>query len=158
MNSEKQQVKPVKAENQIPCLSADDVRRISHDDYCLLSAWRDSLRGFMTASKSILKQARVTPAQYQALLAIHLRPRQEPMTMGSLARHLHIKHNSAVTLVNHMAARGLVRRVPSTKDSRVVHLRFTAKGEAVLRKLVSAHRLELISIAPVLQEILAQAQ
>jgi len=128
---------------------------ISEDDYRLLSAWRDTLRDFMTASKRILKQAKVTTGEYQALLVIRLRTQQQPLSMGELARHLHIQNNSAVSLVNRMARQGLVRRVPSGQDSRVVHLRLTAKGESVLRKLVGGHRRELDCIVPSLRNILS---
>jgi len=128
---------------------------ISEDDYRLLSAWRDTLRDFMTASKRILKQAKVTTGEYQALLVIRLRTQQQPLSMGELARHLHIRNNSAVSLVNRMARQGLVRRVPSGQDSRVVHLRLTAKGESVLRKLVGGHRRELDCIVPSLRNILS---
>jgi len=158
MKAEKQEPKPAGPESLMPVSSQDKLRPVSEDDYRLLTAWGDSLGGFMTASKAILKQARVTPAEYQALLSIRLRTRQEPMTMGALALHLHIRHNSAVTLVNRMTLHALVRRVPSNKDSRMVYLRLTAKGESVLRKLVSAHRHELDRIAPTLRKILAQGE
>jgi DNA-binding MarR family transcriptional regulator len=158
MMAEKQEPKPAEPESCMPVSSQGKMRSVSEDDYRLLTAWRDSLRDFMTASKGILKQARVTPAEYQALLSIRLHTRQEPMTMGALALHLHIRHNSAVTLVNRMTLHALVRRVPSNKDSRMVHLRLTAKGETVLRKLVSAHRRELDGIAPALRKILAQRE
>jgi len=128
---------------------------ISEDDYRLLSAWRDTLRDFMTASKRILEQAKVTTGEYQALLVIRLRTQQQPLSMGELARHLHVRNNSAVSLVNRMARQGLVRRVPSGQDSRVVHLRLTAKGESVLRKLVGGHRRELDCIVPSLRNILS---
>ena len=137
----------------------DDVQQklttISEDDYRLLTAWRDTLRDFMTASKCILKQAGVTTSEYQALLVIHLHTQQQPLSMGELARHLRIRNNGVVSLVNRMARQGLVRRVPSEQDSRVVHLRLTTKGETVLRKLVSAHRRELDRIMPSLRNILA---
>ncbi|MGA9854913.1 MAG: MarR family transcriptional regulator [Gammaproteobacteria bacterium] len=128
---------------------------ISEDDYRLLTAWRDTLRGFMTASKRILKQADVTTSEYQALLVIRLRTQQQQLSMGELARHLHIRNNSAVSLVNRLARQGLARRVPSDQDSRIVHLRLTIKGESALRKLVGAHRRELERISPSLRNILS---
>ncbi|HVA55485.1 MAG TPA: MarR family transcriptional regulator [Gammaproteobacteria bacterium] len=127
---------------------------ISEDDYRLLTAWRDILRDFMTASICILKQTGVTTSEYQALLVIYLRTQQQQLSMGELARHLRIRNNSAVSLVNRMARQGLVRRVPSDQDSRVVHLRLTAKSESMLRKLVGAHRRELDRITPSLRNII----
>ncbi|MDE2235825.1 MAG: MarR family transcriptional regulator [Gammaproteobacteria bacterium] len=127
------------------------------EDYILLSSWRDVLRDFLTVSNRILKQSRVTASEYQALLVIRLHARQQqPLSMGALARHLRIRSNGAVSLVNRMANEGLVRRVSSEQDSRVVHPQLTAKGETVLRKLVGAHRLELERITPLLRNILPQ--
>ncbi|MDE2092162.1 MAG: MarR family transcriptional regulator [Gammaproteobacteria bacterium] len=127
---------------------------ITEEDYRLLTTWRNILRDFLTVSKRILKQSGVTTNEYQALLEIRLRTRQQPISMGDLAQHLHIRNNSAVSLVNRMTKQTLVRRVPSEQDARVVHLRLTAKGEAVLRKLVGTHRLELDRIKPSLRNIL----
>jgi DNA-binding MarR family transcriptional regulator len=135
---------------------ADPVQEhpITEDDYRTLTAWRDTLREFMSASKAILKQANVTPNQYQALLAIRFGTRQQKLAVGELARVLHVRHNSAVTLINKLVARGVVRRMSSQQDRRVVYLHLTAKGENILRKLVTAHRQELNQIAPALRKIL----
>jgi DNA-binding MarR family transcriptional regulator len=127
---------------------------VSDDDYRIAAAWRDTLRNFMGASKVILKQASVTPHQYQALLAIRTSDPQHRLTMGELASVLQIRHNSAVTLINKLADRGLVKRIPSQEDRRVVHLLLTPKGETTLRKLVAAHRHELDVVSPVLREVL----
>ncbi|MDE2344911.1 MAG: MarR family transcriptional regulator [Gammaproteobacteria bacterium] len=132
-------------------------KKMHEEDYILLSSWRDVLRDFLTVSNRILKQSRVTASEYQALLVIRLHARQQqPLSMGALARHLRIRSNGAVSLVNRMANEGLVRRVSSEQDSRVVHPQLTAKGETVLRKLVGAHRLELERITPLLRNILPQ--
>jgi DNA-binding MarR family transcriptional regulator len=127
---------------------------ITEDDYRTLTAWRDTLREFMSASKAILKQANVTPNQYQALLAIRFGTQQQKLAVGELARTLHVRHNSAVTLINKLVARGVVRRMSSQQDRRVVYLHLTAKGENILRKLVTAHRQELHTIAPALRKLL----
>ena len=127
---------------------------ISEVDYRLLSAWRDALRDFLSASKRLLKQAGMTSNQYQALLVIRLHNQQQNISVGELARHLRIRNNGAVSLVNRLTRQMLVRRVPSDDDARVMHLQLTAKGESVLRKLVGAHRRELDRIKPLLKNIL----
>ena len=127
---------------------------ISEADYLTLTAWRDTLRAFLNASKTILKQVNVTPNQYQALLCIRFGNGHKHPTIGQLASCMHIRHNSGVTLVNKLVERGWVKRVPSHEDRRLVHLHLTAKGEATLRKMVTAHRHELNSIAPALRKIL----
>ncbi|HEX6549355.1 MAG TPA: MarR family transcriptional regulator [Gammaproteobacteria bacterium] len=134
--------------------SREPVGVANEADYQILSAWRDTLRHFMTASKAILKQAGITPHQYQALLAIRFGAEQQKLAVGELAKNLHVRHNSAVTLINKLAERGLVRRVTSHRDRRVVYLHLTAKGETILRKLVTAHRRELDLVTPNLRKIL----
>lgn len=129
-------------------------RPITEADYLTVTAWRDALRGFMSASKAILKQVGITPNQYQALLAIRFGTRQQKLAVGELAHSLHIRHNSAVTLINKLVTHGLVRRMSSHQDRRVVYLHLTAKGENILRKLVTAHRQELEAAAPTLRELL----
>lgn len=128
--------------------------QISEHDYLTLSAWRDTLRHFMTASKLILKDVDITPNQYQAMLAIRFGNKEEQLTVGELARNLHIRHNSAVTLINKLVLRNLVRRLTSSRDRRVVYLHLTPKGETMLRRLVTAHRRELDAISPILKDIL----
>lgn len=128
---------------------------LSEDDFRLLTTWRETLRDFLSASKRILKQVGVTTSEYQALLVIRLRTQQQSISVGQLARQLRIQSNGAVSLVNRMTRQSLVRRVPSDDDARIMHLRLTAKGETLLRKLVDAHRLELDRIKPTLRNIIA---
>ena len=117
-------------------------------DYRLIAAWRATLRGFFAASKRILKLHGVTSMQYQALLAIHIAAGPDGLTITGLAQELGIRHNSAVGLINRMAAHGDVKRVRSRLDRRVAHLHITPAGESMLRKLVEAHRAELRHIEP----------
>jgi DNA-binding MarR family transcriptional regulator len=126
----------------------------SDDDYRLLAAWRDVLRDFMVASKHILRQSGVTSNEYQALLVIRLQTQHQKVSVGDLARHLRIRNNSAVSLLNRMTRQSLARRVPSEDDARIMYLRLTAKGDALLRKLVVAHRRELDRISQSLRDIL----
>jgi DNA-binding MarR family transcriptional regulator len=154
MRTNRQGLKLVSHDGRLSGPAQEQANPITENDYLILTAWRDTLRGFMTASKAILKQANVTPNQYQALLAIRFGSEREQLTVGELARNLHIRHNSAVTLINKLVERGAVRRVASHKDRRVVYLHLTTRGETALRKLVTAHRRELDATAPVLRKIL----
>jgi DNA-binding MarR family transcriptional regulator len=154
MRTNRTGLKLVTPDGPIPGSSQEPVGVATEADYQTLSAWRDTLRHFMTASKAILKQAGITPHQYQALLAIRFGVEHQKLAVGELARNLHIRHNSAVTLINKLSERGLVRRVTSHHDRRVVYLHLTAKGETTLRKLVTAHRQELNAVTPELRRIL----
>ena len=154
MRSNRQVLKSIAPDGQVVNSDPARVNTIGEADYLTLTAWRDTLRRFLTASKSILKQVDITPTQYQALLTIRFGGGQTPPAVGELAGQLHIRHNSAVTLVNKLEARGWVKRVSSRADRRLVHLHLTAKGETTLHKMVTAHRRELDSIAPALRKIL----
>ncbi|MGH8369529.1 MAG: MarR family transcriptional regulator, partial [Gammaproteobacteria bacterium] len=116
MRTNRQGLKLVSHDGQILGSNQDQAGPITEEDYRILTAWRDTLRGFMSASKAILKQANVTPNQYQALLAIRFGNQQAQLTVGELAANLHIRHNSAVALINKLVGRGTVRRMSSHQD------------------------------------------
>lgn len=78
------------------------------------------------------------------------------MTINDLARHLIIKHNSAVELVDRLVARGLVMRERIPEDRRKVRLRLSQSGEKVLRSLAAIHRQELRRVGPIIHGFLKE--
>jgi DNA-binding MarR family transcriptional regulator len=75
--------------------------------------------------------------------------------VGELAERLHIQPNSAVGLVNRLAADGLVDRGEQAGDRRRVFVSLTARGQSLLEQLSSAHRSELRRIGPRLRELIS---
>ncbi|MDE2148165.1 MAG: MarR family transcriptional regulator [Burkholderiales bacterium] len=114
----------------------------------LLAAFRSDLRQFHHASEQLCAGQGLTAQHYQALLALAAAGRQSPVTVSVLAQQLHIKHNSAVGLVDRMEGFGLAERHPSEADRRSVVIEITAHGRQLLRRLAEAHWRELHRLAP----------
>jgi DNA-binding MarR family transcriptional regulator len=123
--------------------------------YELLAHLRHTLRGFLRFSGEAATKVGLTPQQHQALLAIKGFPGRDRVSVGELAERLHLKHHSAVGLVDRLAARQLVRRVPVKEDRRRVEITLTARGETLLSRLSQVHLAELRQQGPELRRLLA---
>ena len=133
--------------------------RLTDGDYRLLAgSSADLLREFFAFSEQAARGAGLVPRQYQALLAIKGSGEDGAPTIGYLADQLHIRHHSAVGLVNRLAGAGYLRRNASRTDRRQVTLALTRKGEAILEKLAAAHRTELRRLTPLLKPLLARIE
>jgi DNA-binding MarR family transcriptional regulator len=129
--------------------------RLTPRHYELLARLRHALRGFLRFSGEAAAGVGLTPQQHQALLAIKGFPGRDRVSMGELAECLHLKHHSAVGLVDRLVKRGLVRRSPAPADRRRVEIRLTARGESLLGRLSAAHLAELRQRGPELRRMLA---
>ena len=128
--------------------------RLAKKHYELLALLRYKLRGFLQFSGQAATAVGLTPQQHQALLAIKGFPGRDRVSIGELAERLHLKHHSAVGLVDRLAGRQLVRRTPARADRRRVEISLTARGEALLRKLSTVHLAELRQQGPELRRLL----
>ena len=88
------------------------------------------------------------------MLAIAGTTGRESITVGELAEHLQIKHQSAVGLANRMESKGWVNKKHSPTDKRQVFISLTAMGRRVLEDLSAAHKAEIARISPTLKKIL----
>lgn len=120
--------------------------RLTDDDYARLLEFRDGLRQFLHWSDQQARGAGLTGAQYQLLLAV--RGHGGRPSIGEVAAHLLLRHNSAVELVDRAATAGLLRRVDDPDDQRVVRLELTADGRRRLDRLAGAHLEELSRLRP----------
>ena len=121
---------------------------LSKAEYEMMAEFRYALRRFLRFSEEGIKQEGLTPRQYQALLAIKGFPGRERVTVGEFAERLQILHNSAVGLVDRLAALGLLAREQADGDRRQVLLSLTADGAALLERLAVTHREELRRLGP----------
>jgi DNA-binding MarR family transcriptional regulator len=108
-----------------------------------LAAFRYALRQFLRFSEESARSVGIEPQQHQALLAIKGFPGRDRITISELAERLQIRHHSAVGLVDRLAAQRLVGRESAMDDRRQVYVRLTARGDALLEQLATAHREEL---------------
>lgn len=114
------------------------------EDYEALANFRYAMRKFLSFSKHALAgEARMTPEQYEALLALKAFAGSTGFTITELSERLQVKHHTAVSLVNRLEALRFVRRTPGVSDRRQVYVRLTAAGSQVLSKVAALHRQEL---------------
>jgi DNA-binding MarR family transcriptional regulator len=127
---------------------------IAKSHYEALAALRHALRRFLSFSQEAARSAGLTPQQHQALLAIKGFPGRDYVSVGELAERLQLRHHSAVGLVDRLAGRKLLRRVPSRIDRRRVEVRLTARGEKVLELLSAVHLRELRQLGPKFNQLI----
>jgi DNA-binding MarR family transcriptional regulator len=121
-------------------------RDLSRIDYEELAELRHQIRRFLHFSETAALEEGIEPRQHQALLAI--KAMKEPCSVGALAEHLFLRHQSVVGLVDRLALRKLVARRPGDEDGRQVIVTLTRHGEDILRRLSLTHRKELKESAP----------
>lgn len=115
------------------------------------------MRKFLSFSKRVLaSEAELTPEQYEALLALKAFSTARDLTISDLSERLQVKHHTAVSLVDKLAGRGLVRREAGLSDRRHVFVRITPAGERLLAKVAILHRREMRSRSPEMIQALAR--
>jgi DNA-binding MarR family transcriptional regulator len=129
---------------------------LTQQDFERLLEFRVTLRRFQRWSEDQARAAGLTHVQHQLLVAIKGHPGGRPPTVGDLAGYLLLRPHSAVELVDRAGAAGLVERTPDREDGRVVRVRLTADGEAVLQQLTRAHLDRLHEMAAVLDEFVTR--
>lgn len=125
-------------------------------DYQSLADLRYHIRGFLVVREAAARAAGLEPQQYLVLLQIKGLEGQMPATVGVLAERLHIKHHSAVELVDRLCARKLVARQRSRHDRRQVIVEMRPAGRAVLERLATHSLAELQNVGPALIEVLTR--
>ena len=130
---------------------------LDQSDYTALAEFRYLIRCFLQFSEERAKSVGLTARQHQALLVIKGYGKGEPVTVGTLAERLRIKHHSAVELVNRLAESGLIERLTDQTDQRKVLLQLTLLAQEHLAALSAAHRDELSRIKPMLRRVLDPA-
>ena len=86
----------------------------------------------MQRARVLLDANGLTVRRYRALRALE----GGPLRVGELARAIEVRGPTAVTLVQRLAAEGLIEREPDPSDQRATVLRLTEHG---LRLLDQAH-------------------
>jgi DNA-binding MarR family transcriptional regulator len=129
------------------------VSELGQAGYERLLEFRTALRRFERWSEDCARDAGLTPAQHQLLLAIAGHPGTDGPTISDVAEYLLVRHHSAVGLVDRTAQAGLLRRTKDPQDARVVRLQVTESGARRLARLSTVHLAELRRLAPMLQHL-----
>ena len=131
---------------------------LSQEDFTALLEFRAGLRRYLRWSERQARDAGLTAAQHQLLLAIKGHGDRRGPTIGDLAGYLLLRHHSAVELVDRAEDAGLVARRRDADDGRVIRVRLRPAGERVLGALTRLHLLELRRLAPVLEHLAAELE
>ena len=122
---------------------------LQETDFQALAAFRYGLRKFLRFSKDYLtSQARLTPEQYEALLALKAFAPKEGLLVGELSERLQVKHHTAVSLTDKLVQRRLVTRRRGATDRRKVYVQLTPSGSKLVSRLAVGHRDVLRQLAP----------
>jgi DNA-binding MarR family transcriptional regulator len=114
------------------------------EDYEALANFRYAMRKFLRFSKdNLAAQAKLTPEQYEALLAIKSPAGSKGLTVGEVSERLQVRHHTAVSLLDRLAIRKLIVRRRATADRRVVLVNLTPSGNSILERVALVHRGEM---------------
>jgi len=121
--------------------------------YARLLALRTALRRFERWSEAQAREAGITPAQHQLLLAVKGHADPAGPTIGEVAEYLLLQHHSVVGLVDRAESAGLVIRQREHADHRVVRLQLTRQGDRLLRALSKVHAEEMARLTRLVREL-----
>lgn len=82
----------------------------------------------------------VTLPQFRALVVLAVRGAQRSV---DIADELRVNPSTGTRMCDRLVRKGLIKRVRSTSDRRVVRLRLTAHGHDIVEQVVSRRRAEL---------------
>ena len=126
-------------------MAANDLRT---EDVVTVAEFRSSLRKFLRRSELVADSCGLTPQRYLLLLAVKGAPDgSQTRTIGDVATDLQLAQSSATELVDRAEASGLVVRMASPHDGRVVRIRLSPTGEERLARAFAAlsrDRLQLL--------------
>jgi DNA-binding MarR family transcriptional regulator len=122
-------------------------------DFARLLELRTGLRRFLRWSEQQARDAGLTPAKHQLLLAVRGHPDPSGPTVGEIADYLVLRHHSAVGLIDRAAADGLVTRNPDPASKSVVRVTLSPAGIDKLERLSETHLEELAHLAPTMRSL-----
>lgn len=131
-------------------------RPLSDADYRSLARFRHALRTFQRFSETAAREAGLTPAQHQLLLAVRGHDGDGPPSLTAVADRLQLARHSAGELVGRAEANGLLVRTADPADARRTLLALTAAGEAKLAELSVLHRDELRRFRQEMNDVLRE--
>jgi DNA-binding MarR family transcriptional regulator len=146
-------------ENYHSVILAGVTSHLLPDDYHALASFRYAMRKFLRFSRRALaEEARLSPEQYEALLALKAFSDETGLSISDLSERLQVKPHTAVSLVDKLEGLHFVRRVQGTADRRQVFVTLTPAGSRVLARVALLHRREMRLRSPEMIEALVRLQ
>jgi len=128
---------------------------VREDGYAEVLRFRRELRSFLRWSEQAARDAGLTPAVHQLLLAVRGSSRDGGPTVGDVAAELGVRHHSAVELTQRAEDLGLLLRDRSGEDQRQVRLSLTRTGQERLEQLTTLHLPRIEQLADALADVTA---
>jgi DNA-binding MarR family transcriptional regulator len=117
---------------------------LTKQDYHSMASLRYALRKLLRFSKDFVSShAKLTPEQYEALLALKAFSNDEGLTVGQLSERVQVRHHTTVSLTDKLAARRLVTKRRGNPDRRYVYVKLTPAGTKLMASLAASHRREI---------------
>lgn len=129
---------------------------LSNRHYRSLARFRHALRVFLRFSELSAREAGLTPAQHQLLLAVRGWSEPSPPAIGDLADFLQSRPHSTLELARRAEQAGLIELTTDPGDRRRQLVALAQKGEAKLDALSRLHRDELRRFHSEMDEILSE--
>jgi DNA-binding MarR family transcriptional regulator len=134
-------------------LSDGTASDLSDAEFEQLLALRTGLRRFVHWSEEQARNAGITPAQHQLLLAVRGHPGEAGPTIGELAGYLMLRPHSTSELIDRAVGAGLVTRTNDPSNASIVRVGLTPSGTDKLRELSAAHLQELAQLGPTMRAL-----
>ena len=99
--------------------------------------------GMRSEASEQRSEAELTLPQLRTLMMLS----QGPQRMGAIAQHLNSSLSSATSMIDRLLDKGLVERVSSSEDRRVVTCQLTAPGQEEIGRFWSIGRVGMTRIA-----------
>lgn len=134
-----------------------DLVNISTEDRDLLARLADlrlTLLRFERASDAIVRRCGITPRQHLLLLTLEGR-HEGTASIGTLSDDLGLAQSTVTELADRSEAKGIVRRVSSRRDGRVVLVRTTDEGRRLLALALAQLHVERKLLGTALDRIAA---
>lgn len=116
---------------------------MSDRQYRSLAEFRHALRVFLRFSELAAREAGLTPAQHQLLLAVRGWPGDDRPAVGEVAEMLQTTPHSTLELARRVEAAGLATLETAPDDRRRKLVSLTPEGRSRLEALSTQHRDEL---------------
>lgn len=120
--------------------------KLEKTDYVALASLRKLIRRFLRFAEEGARAEGITPQQHQVLLSVKGQPQKDWASVGEVADFLQLRHHTVVGLIDRCVSAGLVKREQSAEDRRKVEIWLTARGEAILARLVKRNSKELFAL------------
>ncbi|SDJ64592.1 MarR family winged helix-turn-helix transcriptional regulator [Salimicrobium halophilum] len=93
--------------------------------------------GVKDKGREILEDYDISPPQFVALQWVS---DQREITIGRIAKHMHLAHSTTTDMIDRLEALGFVERKKDEKDRRVVRVYIKRSGERVIQEVIEKRR------------------